>query len=63
MSETTVRQALPERPYKFLDYFEAADRPIFFGRDKEVNHLVQHIMAHRLTVRLWRNSAASGSQE
>ena len=50
MGETTVGQALPERPYKFLDYFEAADQPIFFGRDEEVNHLVQRIMAHRLTV-------------
>jgi formylglycine-generating enzyme required for sulfatase activity len=40
----------PERPYKFLDYFEAADQPIFFGRDEEVNRLVQRIMAHKLTV-------------
>jgi len=40
----------PERPYKFLDYFEAADQTIFFGRDEEVNHLVQRIMAHKLTV-------------
>jgi len=45
-----VRLSLPKRPYKFLDYFETADQPIFFGRDEEVNHLVQHIMAHRLTV-------------
>jgi formylglycine-generating enzyme required for sulfatase activity len=45
-----VRPSFPERPYKFLDYFEAADQPIFFGRDEEVNHLVQRIMAHRLTV-------------
>jgi formylglycine-generating enzyme required for sulfatase activity len=50
MGETTVGQALPERLYKFLDYFEAADQPIFFGRDEEVNYLVQRIMAHRLTV-------------
>ncbi len=50
MNETTVGQALPERPYKFLDYFEATDQPIFFGRDEEVNHLVQRILAHRLTV-------------
>ncbi len=50
MGEITVGQALPGRPYKFLDYFEAADRPIFFGREEEVNHLVQRIMAHRLTV-------------
>jgi formylglycine-generating enzyme required for sulfatase activity len=40
----------PERPYKFLDYLEAADQPIFFGREQEVNHLVQRIMAHKLTV-------------
>jgi formylglycine-generating enzyme required for sulfatase activity len=45
-----VKPPLPKRPYKFLDYFEAADQPIFFGRDEEVNRLVQHIMAHRLTV-------------
>jgi formylglycine-generating enzyme required for sulfatase activity len=50
MSETTVGKALPKHPYKFLDYFEAADRPIFFGRDEEVNQFVQRIMAHRLTV-------------
>jgi formylglycine-generating enzyme required for sulfatase activity len=50
MGETTVGRALPERPYKFLDYFQAADWPIFFGRDEEVNNLVQQIMAHRLTV-------------
>jgi formylglycine-generating enzyme required for sulfatase activity len=45
-----AKPSLPNRPYKFLDYFEAADRPIFFGRDEEVNQLVQRIMAHRLTV-------------
>jgi formylglycine-generating enzyme required for sulfatase activity len=50
MSETTVGQALPERPYKFLHYFEATDQPIFFGRDEEVHHLVQRILAHRLIV-------------
>ena len=47
---TSSGQALPERPYKFLDYFEAADQPIFFGRDEEVSHLVRRIIAHRLTV-------------
>jgi formylglycine-generating enzyme required for sulfatase activity len=45
-----VRPLFPERPYKFLDYFETADQPIFFGRDEEVNHLVQRIMAHKLAV-------------
>jgi formylglycine-generating enzyme required for sulfatase activity len=45
-----VRPSPPQCPYKFLDYFEAADQSIFFGRDEEVNHLVQCITAQRLTV-------------
>jgi formylglycine-generating enzyme required for sulfatase activity len=40
----------PERPYKFLDYFEAADQPIFFGRDEEAGILQNQIMAHKLTI-------------
>lgn len=47
---TKTKLSFPQRPYKFLDYFEAADQPIFFGRDEEINRLVQRIMAHRLTV-------------
>ncbi len=41
---------LPERPYKFLDYFEAADRAIFYGRELEAPALQRQIMAHKLTV-------------
>jgi formylglycine-generating enzyme required for sulfatase activity len=42
--------AFPKRPYKFLDYFESADQPIFFGRDEEADILQNQIMAHKLTV-------------
>ncbi|MBC8265243.1 MAG: SUMF1/EgtB/PvdO family nonheme iron enzyme [Anaerolineales bacterium] len=41
---------LPERPYKFLDYFEAADQVIFKGRELEAPALQRQIMAHKLTV-------------
>ncbi|MGA9347711.1 MAG: SUMF1/EgtB/PvdO family nonheme iron enzyme [Anaerolineae bacterium] len=41
---------LPQRPYKFLDYFEAADRAIFYGRELETPTLHRLIMAHKLTV-------------
>jgi len=40
----------PERPYKFLDYFEARDVPIFYGREWEAPALQRQIMAHKLTV-------------
>ena len=41
---------LPERPYKFLDYFEAADRAIFYGRELEAPALQRQILADKLTV-------------
>ena len=41
---------LPQRPYKFLDYFEAADQAIFYGRELEAPALQRQIMAHKLTV-------------
>ncbi|MGB0385560.1 MAG: sister chromatid cohesion protein PDS5 [Ardenticatenaceae bacterium] len=41
---------LPERPYKFLDYYEAQDAAIFYGRQKETQHLCALIHAHRLVV-------------
>jgi hypothetical protein len=40
----------PERPYKFLDYFELTDRAIFYGREWEALNLQQKILAHKLTV-------------
>ncbi len=41
---------LPEEPYKLLDYYEAKDEPIFFGRDQEIRTLTALIHAHRLTL-------------
>ncbi len=41
---------LPQRPYKLLDYYEAKDAAIFFGRAQETGHLVSLIHAHRLAL-------------
>jgi formylglycine-generating enzyme required for sulfatase activity len=49
-AKAKVSPSLPERPYKFLYYFEAADRSIFFGRDEEADALQNQIMDHKLTV-------------
>jgi HEAT repeat protein len=37
-------------PYKFLDYFEAEDAAIFFGRKEDSTRFLQKIFSHRLTV-------------
>jgi len=49
-AKAKVSPSLPERPYKFLDYFETADQPIFFGRDEEADILQNQITAHKLTI-------------
>lgn len=41
---------IPERPYKLLDFYEAKDAAIFFGRSREINLLTSLIHAHRLVV-------------
>ena len=41
---------LPERPYKFLDYYESKDASIFFGRWQETQTLSSLIHAHRLVL-------------
>ncbi len=41
---------LPERPYKLLDYYEAKDAAIFFGRREETQALTSLIHAHRLVL-------------
>ena len=46
----TQADALPERPYKFLDYYEAKDAGIFYGRQQETQHLCALIHAHRLVL-------------
>ncbi len=42
--------ALSKRPYKLLDYYEAADADIFFGRGRETQQLAPLIHAHRLVL-------------
>jgi|GEM_PF-2456202 len=41
---------LPVRPYKLLDYYEAQDAAIFFGRQAETRQLTSLIHAHRLVL-------------
>ena len=41
---------LPESPYKFLNYFEAKDRRIYFGRELESIELSRQIVANRFTI-------------
>jgi AAA+ ATPase superfamily predicted ATPase len=48
VEEPTV--PLPERPYKLLDYYEARDAAIFFGRRQETQKLSSLIHAHRLVL-------------
>jgi hypothetical protein len=43
-------EPLPERPYKLLDYYEAKDAAIFFGRQQETQTLSALIHAHRLVL-------------
>jgi HEAT repeat protein len=42
--------ALHEAPYKLLDYYEASDARIFFGRQRESQALSALIHAHRLVL-------------
>jgi hypothetical protein len=42
--------SVPERPYKLLDYYEARDAAIFFGRERETQTLMSLIHAHRLVL-------------
>jgi hypothetical protein len=47
---TVETKALPESPYKFLDYYESKDTAIFFGRAAESHRLTALIHAHRLVL-------------
>jgi hypothetical protein len=37
-------------PYKFLDYYETDDEPIFFGRERETATLVSDVISTRIVV-------------
>ncbi|MFP4440067.1 MAG: SIR2 family NAD-dependent protein deacylase [Chloroflexaceae bacterium] len=45
-----VDTLLPTRPYKQLDYYEAADAAIFYGRRQETQTLSALVHAHRLVL-------------
>jgi hypothetical protein len=40
----------PERPYKFLDWFDVRDAAIFYGRAEDSRRLADKILANRLVV-------------
>ncbi len=46
----SVREPRAQRPYKFLDYYEANDTDFFFGRQQETGILSAQIQAHRLVL-------------
>ena len=50
IDQGTLDEPLPNQPYKFLDYFEERDAPVFFGRDQEVSDMSKHILAHKISV-------------
>jgi hypothetical protein len=39
-----------ESPYRFLDYYRMADRPLFFGREREAQILLSEVVVGRLVV-------------
>lgn len=52
---------LPDKPYKFLDFFTREDSAIFFGRDLEADLLLSTILAHKLTVFYGRSGTGKTS--
>jgi hypothetical protein len=50
LPETEIEERYPEHPYKGLSAFTAADRRIFFGRERETQRLADLVRAQRLVV-------------
>lgn len=50
-----------ESPYKFLDYYELKDQPLFFGRRRESNILVADVVVNRLVVLFARTGTGKTS--
>ena len=42
--------ATPDKPFRFLDYYDVEDSDIFFGREKETRILLADILVSRLVV-------------
>ncbi|MFN8463907.1 MAG: SIR2 family protein [Caldilineaceae bacterium] len=45
-----VVPGIPAQPYKLLDYYDADDAAIFFGRSDEIRRVAALVHAHRLVV-------------
>ncbi len=54
-------QMLRRRPYKFLDYYTAADADLFFGREQWVTDLTVRALAHPMTVLFGRSGVGKTS--
>lgn len=47
----TVREKpFQPSPYKFLEYYDIADKDIFFGREEDIAKFVGYILCHKLVV-------------
>ena len=53
--------AFPTRPYKFLDFYTAGDRAIFFGRDRELEELYQRVLSQPVLVLYGRSGVGKTS--
>jgi hypothetical protein len=51
----------PDRPYKFLDAFEANDRAIFYGREEDSQKVVERVMAGRLMILIAKSGQGKSS--
>ena len=50
-----------ESPYKFLDFYDIKDQPLFFGRSRESNILVADVVVNRLVVLFARTGTGKTS--
>jgi formylglycine-generating enzyme required for sulfatase activity len=53
--------ALPQEPYKYLDFFTKDDVRIFFGRELEAEILLCRVLSHKLTILYGRSGAGKTS--
>ena len=49
ITEITSSEIKRANPYKGLEYFGPQDAKLFFGRDKEINHLIQIVSQNSFT--------------
>jgi len=49
LEEIFLRKKEPERPYRFLDYYDLESRHYFRGREKDIQRFYGHITSHKIT--------------